>query len=823
MTAYSFDTIVGQSIAFDQDADVLNIAYDAESISVTESGSDLIISVTGVGSVTLQGTTLGELVGSTAGGDTVNIALSSGSFLVGDNTSNDALDAVSNTVNGTTGNDLIYGQGGADTLTSGATGNDVIFGGTAITDTTDGGDTITANSTGNVTVYSNAGDDTVTLGITASGSTANIFTGLGGDTVNLAAAAAGSTVNITLADGNDTIVDAAVAGELNITGGSGADVIDTSSVTGDATIYGGAALADSTDGGDTITLGVNNAVAYGNGGVDTITYNGKASGTQTVNGGRGDDVIVDGTGVGAFTLAGGWDDDSITVNNDAGITSVVVYGGNAETDTADGDDTISVTAGAALASATLLGNSGTDTITYNGTDNTVTATASINGGVGDDTVTVTASANDTVTVNTSAGNDTVNVTTTGDSDVIISGFDSSDTLSTVSLNGSAVTAWTAAQGSSTVIDAGANGSIVLGSYLGDLDLTVGTGKLVANFVGGVATVTGTANVDYLVSGSSADTIVLGGGGNDKVDAGLGDDVISAVDADIDGNDVAINGGDGADSLTFTDAATVSAGDLANITNVETITFGDFTSTLVMGTASEAAGIVTVDASAMGSGNTLGITDTGAVASDATVTGGAGNDSVVLDSATGDLNLVGNGGDDTLTTNSGTDSVDGGAGNDTIVTGAANDTIDGGAGTDDITGGAGVDSLTGGADADDFIFTAATESTSTAVDVITDFSANGDTIDFDTTTGSGNATSFTDGTGDDYDTGNATLEAAADAFMAAINGSTGADAAGIFSYGGKTYVVINDDNDGTFETGDGDLIVDISGYSGTFDVADFVLT
>ncbi len=69
-----------------------------------------------------------------------------------------------------------------------------------------------------------------------------------------------------------------------------------------------------------------------------------------------------------------------------------------------------------------------------------------------------------------------------------------------------------------------------------------------------------------------------------------------------------------------------------------------------------------------------------------------------------------------------------AGN-TLSGGVGDDVIIGGAGADTLTGGGGADTLTGGAGSDTFVFTAITDSKTTAADKILDFShAEGDRID-----------------------------------------------------------------------------------------------
>jgi len=136
--------------------------------------------------------------------------------------------------------------------------------------------------------------------------------------------------------------------------------------------------------------------------------------------------------------------------------------------------------------------------------------------------------------------------------------------------------------------------------------------------------------------------------------------------------------------------------------------GDAGITFLNGTA---AALRTMDASGVTATGAAGVVSFTANASlDTTIKGGAGNDA-----------LTGNSGDDTIT---------GGAGIDALVGAAGADTISGGAGVDTITGGAGVDTLTGGAGIDVFTFAVGDSVAGTALDVITDFSA--DELDFNAT-------------------------------------------------------------------------------------------
>ena len=55
----------------------------------------------------------------------------------------------------------------------------------------------------------------------------------------------------------------------------------------------------------------------------------------------------------------------------------------------------------------------------------------------------------------------------------------------------------------------------------------------------------------------------------------------------------VDGGAGTDSAALSDAATVVDADFTNLSNVETISYGNNTMTLTLGTESDDAGIATV--------------------------------------------------------------------------------------------------------------------------------------------------------------------------------------------------------------------------------------
>lgn len=864
MTAFSFDSIVGQSIAFDVNADVLSLAYSAEDITLTQLGTNLLVTVASVGSVTLTGVDLAEIA-------STNLSIAGGSVIVGDDTTGTTGDAANQNLTGTASGDVIYGMGGNDTI-DGDEGNDVIFGGDSITDTLDGADVITTG-TGTNTVYANSGDDTINGGATAAGESALIYAGRGDDDVNIGALvgdnvifgnfgdddidfdAATDTASVTVYGGNaetdtldgadtirshdgdasiwsnsgddniivgniasgktqyidagigdDSVVDLAPGGALAdatgfdgdavIIGNRGADSIfvDGTNSTSNVTVYGGNAVEDSIDGADLIRVGQGSAVVYGNGDADDIILEGSSGTTQFANGGRGNDTIRDlgdnvtNLGGGTYFIQGGWDDDEIDLDSIGDVTDVTIYGGNKLTDTLDGDDTISVEAsgiaienGELLETVAIYGNSGDDDITFN-SDGIAAGglDATINGGIGNDVIDVELTDGDTGIINIGAGDDTLTMTTMAgeDAEFFVQGYSTDDTV-TIDLNGATaaeIAVSTTAAG--TLLEDGIDGSVNLDGYTGNLNLALGAGSvLITNTTDTPATLTGGAGDDQLVSGDAADTLVAGGG-DDVLIGGAADDTFQFADqTEFDGNDT-ITGGDDVDTIEFTGATDLTGIAFTNVSEVEAIsaTAGAFE---IDAAATNGTDIVTIDASGAASLTVNpGVTD-----ADLTVTGSAGADSIDFTGATGDL------------------------------------TIDGGAGADTITGGDGVDNITTGAGADVLLYGDPTQTNSGSIDVITDFDADSDSFDFTTTAGTGNAVNFVNGEAGDFSAAT-TINSAATLFVASDVAMQAADAAGTFTYGGNTYLVVNDAADATYDAAD-DYLVDITGYVGTITVTDIV--
>lgn len=173
-----------------------------------------------------------------------------------------------------------------------------------------------------------------------------------------------------------------------------------------------------------------------------------------------------------------------------------------------------------------------------------------------------------------------------------------------------------------------------------------------------------------------------------------------------------------------------------------------------------------------------------------------------------VNVTGGAGAQVITITGGTGAtVSGGAGADTLVGGAGDDVLNGDNGADIITGGAGADTLTGGNQADTFVYTAASDSTAAAMDVITDFVSGTDVINLDALFAGGPA-----------------APAAVTAAVAALNGTAaefGGNEIAFFDDGTDTTVYVDVNGDGAFNAGDS--VIQLAGVSGVVLAAtDFVI-
>jgi len=364
--------------------------------------------------------------------------------------------AANDTLVGSLGNDLLTALGGADTITAGA-GDDTVDGGA-------GNDTIVATiGDGNDVYDGGAGTDTYTLAGTSADATVNLLLGV---------ASSAQT-------GNDTL-----ANIENVTGGSG---------------------------NDTLTGNALNNVIVGGAGNDTLS--GGTAGTDTLNGGLGDDIYIVDTAFVTVTEAAAAGTDTVR-------TSLAAYtlGANVEN--------LAYTAAAAFSG------------TGNALDNAIT------GGAGADTLNG-AGGNDVLTGG--AGNDSL-IGGAGTDTAVYAGtpldirLDSTGTVTTVvsdpSLN----------QGTDTLTTievlriGGVDYNIIVGTAGNNVPLA-GTPANNAIFA--------LAGADTVNAGAGSD-IIVGGLGNDILNGEAGDDYFMQVGG-TDGRD-RVDGGLGVDTyMLFGDA------------------------------------------------------------------------------------------------------------------------------------------------------------------------------------------------------------------------------------------------------------------------------
>ena len=142
----------------------------------------------------------------------------------------------------------------------------------------------------------------------------------------------------------------------------------------------------------------------------------------------------------------------------------------------------------------------------------------------------------------------------------------------------------------------------------------------------------------------------------------------------------------------------------------------------------------------------------------------------------------------------------------------NDTFDfSDGGNNSVTGGAGADDITCGGGTDTLVYAAGSDSTSTGHDTIHGFNADADKFDLtvavtNVTSDSGSLSTATF----DTDMGNAIN----DWVGATVMTATGGDLSG------EVFLVVDMNANNSYDAGT-DLVVDITGYSGTIDTGDFI--
>ena len=668
------------------------------------------------------------------------------------------------TLNGTSGNDVLtgtsgkddlYGLGGADRLWGrggddylvGGAGADALYGeanddwliGGAGGDTLDGGPgtdmasywgsgagvTVRLDEAGGASPSGGHATGDRLIGIENLQGTPHVDT-LTGNSKNNALNGMGGDDEIRGGGGDDWLTGG--AGRDTLDGGPGTDMASYTGSGAGVTVSlneaGGASPSGGHATGDRL-IGIENL--QGTPHVDTLTGNSKNNvlngmgGDDEIRGGGGNDTLTGGAGRDTLNGGEGTADEANYWNSDAGVTvslneagGASPSGGHATGDRLTGIESVTGSAHRDVLTGNsknngLVGRDGDDEIRGGGGNDWLAGDAgadAIYGGEGRDTASYTGSdAGVTVTLDEAGGASPSGGHATGDR---LSGIE-----------------------------------IVVGSAHDDR-LTGNSKNDSLDGSGGVDRLWGRGGDDYLVGGAGADALygeanddwLIGGAGGDTLDGGPGTDMASYWGS---GAGVTV-------SLNEAGGASPSGGHATGdrLMGIESVTGSAHRDVLTGNSKNNVLNGMGGDDEIRGGGG------------NDTLTGGAGRDTLNGGEGTADeanywnsgagvtvrLNEAGgaspSGGHATGDRLMGIESVTGSAHRDVLTGNSKNnvlrglsgdDEIRGGGGNDYIQGGAGADDLEGGPGADRFVFVAAADSTSSARDVIKDFSSSaGDRID-----------------------------------------------------------------------------------------------
>jgi Ca2+-binding RTX toxin-like protein len=402
-------------------------------------------------------------------------------------------------------------------------------------------------------------------------------------------------------------------------------------------VFGGTTLNITGDNNFTVDAGLDEAVST----IDASAFTGKLDLTS-VDDTTTPDALSGSVDVVDLTVTGGSGNDTLVLTANGADNEILVNSG-------DGDDTITIGAVMANASATLAGDiidggAGTDTLAgdvdlFDAGTAGYTGVTTVTGLSNVEKLSVSGFTNEANIINAaniSADIDTVVITTAVNGTNAFTINAAADF--TVEVIGSAIL-----DGNTLTVDSGAGTSDAL--TVKNTNLATGTNQMGADDMNITATDFETVTID---SGSYTATTSQNAG---AINVGTANDLI-------------LTGSNG-----FTTKATTG------IITAKTID-ASAGGALIMNVAA-AAGVTTITGSA--NADTL----SGDAAS--TISGGGGNDTIT--GGTGNDTLNGGAGNDGITTNTGNDTVDGGAGNDTFTFGAnltSADIIDGGDGTDTLS-------------------------------------------------------------------------------------------------------------------------------------------
>jgi Ca2+-binding RTX toxin-like protein len=715
----------------------------------------------------IDGTTANDIITVIASTDGGSITTGSAADAITLNTGNDIVlaglgtDTIRATASTLTLGDNIDGQGGNDTLaiTGGGTVSMLVPVAVSSIEFVTLADSVTfiANNTVGLTITGSGDADTITLGNVLQ----NVDAEAGDDSITMGAGS--QTINGMA--GNDIVhaTGAQLVGS-QITGGDDSDTLDitsTSANMNDAAVLTGFEFVTLSASGTTFTANGLNLTITGSGGADIITL---GSGVQVVNAANGNDSIT--LGAAGQTVNGQANDDAIYATGAQLVGSTIDGGADS--------DTLYITSNSANMNSgsitaiefVTLQVSGT-TLVANNLDALV-----ITGSAGGDTITTGDATGTEQTVNAGAGNDGITLGAAGQT---INGQADDDT---VHATGAQLVGATIDGGTETTADT--------------LDITSTSANMndatsIINFEYVTLSVSGTtftANGDdtlTIFGSTGGDTITLGHQ-SQNVNAGTGDDVIVATDAQFDLLLTIDGGGEtSADTLRISDRATLADAGFATVVDVETLelayTGGTGTQSVTLADANAGVtGIATLDADASivaVTVNASGLTSALAIftgsagdsitlgAAASSVTSGSGNDTVNVNGTTIASTINGGGDTDTLNVtsssanmNAGTITgielvtlsvpattftannlaltITGSGGADNITLGGAVQTVNAGAGGDDITLGFAGQTANGEGD-DDRVFATGAQLVGATIDggahgtgdtlLITDTSAN----------------------------------------------------------------------------------------------------
>ncbi len=637
--------------------------------------------------------------------------------------------------------DVLTGGLGADTLV-GAAGNDSLTGDNG-NDVLDGGD-------GDDTLSGGTGDDSLTGGA-------------GNDKIDAGA----GTDTVSGGDGNDSI-KASLSDDTNIDGGANTDRLanttGTITSTTDSSVAG--ALISVADDAAPTVAGVESAYVLIDGDAGDVTS----------------PVTLDFSAVtGLTSLYLGTDDsgadDFITLKNFGG-TSITAYGGITNT-TAEIDNIVIDGTGQAALTLNLekFNQGATGTVEFTGVNALTINGKSTSQFTGSDD-----QAN-TLGVVTADAADTVTVATTSSA--------STGALTLASLS--------AANASAITITAGAQDDLVItgtvaatGDAVESVTITAGqeSGVGVARF-----------NLDASVLDTIAVTL-----GEDSVLTDDGANTGAAVDFDftsVASATFALSAGAYAEIDLTGEVVTSSTFTLATSSDLLlTCGFGSGTSSYVFSGRGDLDFAGGADADTFAFAGTLTTFNSSGLTEDA--------DALVITTTATRASI---------TTGLGADTITGGTGNDTISSGAGADSITGGTGNDNLTGGTGADTITGGTGADTITLTETAASADTVVlttgdtgltvvtaDTITGFTTASDILDlnFDENGGADAYSVYTEADGTAV-TDFTALVALVDAAFTAGTVVDAGNGDAYVSYNalgtGNAYVFIDEDDSGSFDTGD----------------------